>query len=287
MLPSCPTVITFDDGFYSFFRDGIPVLREYSFPATVYVTTYYAIKELPIFRLVVQYMFWKSGELRLDLDTLGGPWNGELDLRDQPAAVQAMWDIIRHAESHWTESQRVELARRLGRELRVDFDRIVATRMFSIVNRDEIRLMEKQGIDVQLHTHRHRFPADAFEGKNEVEENRHVLETILLHACDHFCYPSGVWCQDHWDILRACNVRSATTCDAGLNYRRTPVYALRRILETDRMTAIEFEAEMCGYAGLLRAVKCGLAKIVRLGDTFAAGKARKTGKQHVADSGHR
>ena len=50
-------------------------------------------------------------------------------------------------------------------------------------------------------------------------------------------------------------MRSATTCDAGLNYRHAPIYALSRILETASMSPIEFEAELCGYASILRAIR--------------------------------
>src|SRR5918993_2735265 len=59
-LPDYATVITVDDVFPSFQRDALPLLREFEMPVTAYVTTYYSVKRHPVFRLAIQYMFWKT-----------------------------------------------------------------------------------------------------------------------------------------------------------------------------------------------------------------------------------
>src|SRR5947208_737034 len=38
-LPERPVILTFDDGFADFFTDALPILQQYDFTATLYVTT--------------------------------------------------------------------------------------------------------------------------------------------------------------------------------------------------------------------------------------------------------
>jgi len=70
-LPDRATVITFDDGFYSIRLLSLPVLQDLHLPCTIYVTTYYCLKPNPVFRLAVQYMFWRTSQQELDLSGFG------------------------------------------------------------------------------------------------------------------------------------------------------------------------------------------------------------------------
>ncbi len=51
--------MTFDDGLFDFYAQAWPLLHEYRFPATVYLTTYYSEFNRPIFRLICSYMIWQ------------------------------------------------------------------------------------------------------------------------------------------------------------------------------------------------------------------------------------
>src|SRR5262249_4801492 len=65
-LPACATVITVDDVFYGFLVHAMPLLKASGFPVTAYLTTYYCQKEAPVYRLVVQYMLWKTTRRSFD-----------------------------------------------------------------------------------------------------------------------------------------------------------------------------------------------------------------------------
>lgn len=251
-LPACSTVITIDDGFYSVFKCAYPVLREFSFPSTVYVSTYYCINQNPIFRLAVQYMFWKTQKDRVDLSGLGIEPYREVSLADGKQKETIMWDIIRHGESRCSEEQRSVIGRAIGDLLAIDYEMIVKNRGVGLLTREETLELERDGVNVELHTHRHRFPVDEPLARKEIVDNREILEDWIRRPLKHLCYPDGLWDKRQFPWLEALGVESALTCGGGLNYKDTPRFALRRMLDSEIRSSIEFEAELSGYIELLR-----------------------------------
>ncbi|MFA6146787.1 MAG: polysaccharide deacetylase family protein [bacterium] len=251
-LTACPTVLTIDDGFYSVMKKALPVLLNLHIPCTVYVTTYYCLKGNPVFRIVVQYMFWKTTETTLSFNGLGVEQTGEICLQDSASKKEAVWKIIDHAENHMDEEQRVLLCQELGKRLAVDYSTIVSTRQFTLMTLEEIREASEAGIDIQLHAHRHRLPVQPELVREEIEQNRKVLEPLTGRMLRHFCYPSGIYSKEHFGPLASVDVSSAVTCEGGLNSTGAETLSLRRFLDGNTISWIEFEAEMSGFTQLLR-----------------------------------
>ena len=63
-------VLTIDDGFTPIFDELIPFLNKNEIPITAYITSYKSKFEIPIFRLVAQYLFWKSKKKKICLKNL-------------------------------------------------------------------------------------------------------------------------------------------------------------------------------------------------------------------------
>jgi peptidoglycan/xylan/chitin deacetylase (PgdA/CDA1 family) len=255
-LPANALVITIDDGFHSVHRLAAPLLRQHGLPATVYVTTYYVERPNPIFRLAVQYMFWKSrADSYLPPDDIGT--TGErFDLSDPAQRERAAWSVIRHGETGCTEDQRHALSGKVGRQLRVPYEDIVQGRALHLMTPAELNTLADFGLTVELHTHRHVFPDDdSLAAKREIEDNRATLRRLMNRAPDHFCYPSGLWTEQQWGWLDAMGVRTSSTCVPGLNSRDTPRHALRRFLDGANIHQVEFEAALCGFSDLLRGLR--------------------------------
>jgi len=262
-LPPGATTITFDDALYGTYRHAWPLLRRFSVPATVYVTTYYVAKRAPVFGLLVEYLFWKTGESSLDLAGLGLPTAGVVRLTDPAAKARALADIIEHGETRCTEDERSALARALARRLDIDYDRVARDRLFNLMTAEEIQELVTAGVDVQAHTHRHQFPENEAVVQRELADNRALLEPLTGRRLEHFCYPSGFWSERHWPWLSSAGFKTATTCEPGFNYPETPPLALRRFLDGEHISDLEFEAEMCGYKELLRRGRGGLWRALR------------------------
>jgi peptidoglycan/xylan/chitin deacetylase (PgdA/CDA1 family) len=249
-LPDHALAITVDDGFYSVRHLAAPALERRKLPATVYVTTYYVEHPNPIFRLVIQYMFWRTRCRTLSLRDV--PWSidAEVDLTDPTQRDRAAWDCIRYGEANCTEEQRCTISQRLGNLLDVPYADIEARRILNLMTAEELRELVGSGIDVQLHTHRHVFPQDdEVRAEREIADNRAALTRIFgRRAFDHFCYPSGLWAEKQWAWLDRMGVKSSTTCLYGLNSPKSPRHALRRFLDGENIHQLEFEAYLTGFS---------------------------------------
>ena len=287
-LPDGATAITIDDGFFSAYAEAVPALETHAFPATIYVTTYYAVKQAPVFRLAVQYMFWRSRAASLPASH---PWAPEApaDLTDATARVRAMWHVIEYGEARSSEQERHAISRELAELLGVDYGAICRRRLFHLMTLDAIRDLATRGFDIQLHTHRHRLPQTTEEGtRREIVENREVLEAAVGHSLRHLCYPSSIWTPHQWPWLEALRIRSATTCSPGLNGPDTHRLALTRFLDTANVSAIEFEAELYGYLELMRPLRAWVWRLLglRMPDDAPVGAAAHVPARPTASPSH-
>lgn len=254
-LPPHSVTITIDDGFHSVSRVGAALLHAYHYPATIYVTTYYVQHQRPVFRLLIQYMFWKTAQRHIVLPEC--TWNRDtvVDLNDPSARHRLMWACIDHGERRCSEEGREQLAREFAGLLGIDYEQLAASRMFALMTPAEIRSLSALGFDLQLHTHHHRFPANDWAGAvREITQNRAILGAMVGQPTLHFCYPSGRWAEHQWGWLAAQGLRSATTCTPGFNDESVPRFALRRYLDREDVPEWEFLAELFGYKDLLRRV---------------------------------
>ena len=249
-LPRKSVVITFDDGFYDFYRQAFPALREFGFPATVYQTTYYSDHPFAIFNLVLSYLLWRGRGQRLDASTCGV--TGIFDLASLEArhlALQAFLEFARQQD--YSTAQKDELAGRLASQLGIDYAEILESRILQLMTPAEINAIAASGIDLQLHTHRHRTPMDEALFTREIRDNRAWLAPHAATVPNHFCYPSGVYRLEFLPWLRAENVVSATTCDHGLAERATEPLILPRFLDSMGCSEAAFEGWLCGFSSFL------------------------------------
>lgn len=251
-LPQAAVVLTLDDGAASVPLRAAAPLAQRKLPATLYVTTYHVDHPTPVFETSLRYLLWKSPAPKLDLSGVGPYAEGEVDLADENGVRAVTAALVRYAKEELDEPGRQALGREIAKRLQLDWDEHAASRRCSLATPEELRALADQGIDLQLHTHRHRFPADEADTFREILDNRTSLERIRPGRYDHLCYPSGEYDPSQFPWLRGLGVRSGTTCEVGLNPRGTNPMALRRFLDGECVSEIEFEAEVSGFAELCR-----------------------------------
>jgi len=148
-------------------------------------------------------------------------------------------------------AQKDALAARVAAELGVDYDEILRLRMLQLMTPSEVSGIAAGGIDVELHTHRHRTPLDEQAFLREIRDNRQWLSARTVAQLIHFCYPSGLYRTEFPPWLRAEQVVSATTCERGIADRWRDPLLLPRLLDSTVVTDVDFEAWLAGVSAFL------------------------------------
>lgn len=250
-LPKRAVVITFDDGFANFHSHALPILRKYNFPATVYLSSYYAEHhDLPVFPVACSYLLWKArGQMRSGLNLRGLPET--LDLRSAETREAAARQIISSAENELTGSQKDELLLRLAELLGQDFEALRTQRTCSLMNPEELSEASRSGVSIEMHSRSHRILNDRRDFKRDLQRNADRIKDWTGVAPSHFCYPSGL-VAPHWvEWLREFPVKSAVTCTPAFCSADNDALLLPRYVDGSRSSSIEFESWITGFAPLV------------------------------------
>src|SRR5256884_1473073 len=171
-LPEKCVALTFDDGTYDFYKAAHPILREFDFPATVYLTTYYSHYPKPVFDVICSYLLWKGRSARLDFKEITGQ-EMTVDLSDDGLRTGSVDQLRKFARDHKLSAEEKDsLAASIAAQLKIDYDALRAKRLMQILSPDEVKTLATEGVDIQLHTHRHRVPMDRSLFLREIYDNR-------------------------------------------------------------------------------------------------------------------
>ncbi len=215
-LDNPAVVITSDDGWVGFFRQGVPVLRAHSLPATVYVTTCLLEGRLP------WYVRWRilcsqQSDVRQWLSRA-------LGMRSHFHSANEVISVLKRMEIAQIESLLWEAAEKTGfsvEHLPTDW----------FMGAEEVQQAVSTGVEIGAHTVNHpqlsREPAQV--AQKEIVESKQTLEQLTGTPIRHFAYPSGDHNEQVADLVRQAGFETAVTTDYGWNLPGSDLYRLRRI----------------------------------------------------------
>lgn len=214
-------VMTVDDGWTGFARFALPELQRRGWPVTLYLTTYYATKRRPVLNVLRQYLQWKKAAL---------PPQAQADAQEHQNLLHA--------------------SRTAGVDLRCQDGGL-----FELASPESLRTLCAQGLDLQLHTHRHRYPEADDLLAQEIDTNRRIVQELSQRPANHLCFPSGQYRRASFALLEQMQIQSATTTHLGLVNHRSDPMELPRLLDGENLHPVEFAAELSGFASLVRRLR--------------------------------
>jgi peptidoglycan/xylan/chitin deacetylase (PgdA/CDA1 family) len=250
-LPPASVALTFDDGLYCFYKTALPILESFGYASTLYLTTFYSEVQAPVFDVALPYILWKSQGATLNLAPVTGRQES-FNLRDD-ARRAAAWAALRQfaAENHFSAAEKQRMLESVSALLGFNDGALRRERLFNLMTPEETADASRRGVDIELHTHRHRVPLDRELFLREIDENRARIERMTGRTPRHFCYPSGVYNDAFYPWLKERGVISATTCEVGLTSRKTPPLVVPRLVDVSALQDNEFEGWLCGFSSVL------------------------------------
>jgi peptidoglycan/xylan/chitin deacetylase (PgdA/CDA1 family) len=241
-----------DDGWEGVYSVALPMIKELAIPVTLYVPTFYIEHPMPVFTVTLSYLFWRTKAHRVELPRRLGTFTLDSEAERAEAVAQELGARLPAAE-------RLKFLKEMAEALDVSFADIETQHLFRAVDQQQLRQLAEDGVDIQLHSHRHQWSVDDSRTTVEAEiaDNRRFLEQVVSHPLEHFCYPSGVYGPHQGEWLAALGVKSATTIEPGLNYPDTSPFALRRLMDGHPVSDVEFEAEISGFMEIVRTLRYG------------------------------
>jgi peptidoglycan/xylan/chitin deacetylase (PgdA/CDA1 family) len=250
-LPERSVALTFDDGNHDFYAGAWPILQEFGFPVTVYLSTYYSLYPKPVFDVMCSYLLWKGRKGRLDLKPLTGD-EKVVNLSVNGTGAYAVTELLKFAHNQQLSAEEKNtLAATVAAQLNINYEELLEKRLLQLLSPEEVKTLALEGVDIQLHTHRHRVPADRSLFLREINDNKKSIQEMTGGIASHFCYPSGVYQHSFLPWLEEAGVVSATTCDVGFASRQSHPLLLPRLLDGSGLSEIEFEGWLTGVSAAL------------------------------------
>ncbi len=184
-------VVTIDDGYANNYELAFPILEKYRFPATIFVTTGFVDRTLPLWGDWLDFLVMAAPKA----DTVF-EWNGTgiaLMLAGAGAAAHLARDLRQRLGAMSPEHIH-EFLRRLQEHLQLRYGWDDIPKQLRPLSWDEARAMRRSGlVSFGAHTQSHpvlsRCSADV--QKSEINGSKSRLEQELGERCYAFAYPYG------------------------------------------------------------------------------------------------
>lgn len=239
-LPQNPVVLTIDDGYEDNYTFAYPVLKKYSAPATIFITTDFVTRKTWLWSDKLQYIL-KGTEKKRFVFRIDDE-EEQFDVETFEGWHKTQLKIFNHCR-RISEEEKNDLIWRLSLDLRVSVPE-ESTAEFSPLSWNQIREMSENGIEFGSHSCSHPILSRVTRPQmvDEIVNSKREIEGRIGKEVNTFCYPNGG--EDDFngeiiDMLRKASYSAAVTTILGANrFNEVDPYRMRRkTINTD----VEYE----------------------------------------------
>jgi peptidoglycan/xylan/chitin deacetylase (PgdA/CDA1 family) len=202
-------VFTFDDGYVDNYVHAYPILKKYSVPFTIYVTTNLPDGEAILWWYLLEDLVLKENQINFEINEQCYQFSCA-SLREKDWAYQEIHKIILNGPSNHIK-QRI---RQVFKNYDVSFQE--KTSQLSLTWEQIREMSEDPLVEIGAHTINHealdKLPES--EARKEMEDSRDLIESKIDQNVEHFSYPFGTQNEAgerEFSIAKECGFKTSTT----------------------------------------------------------------------------
>ena len=247
ILPPNSALVTFDDGYESFYRLAAPVLAGLRIKTIVFIPTRYMDRHEPFwFDILWYFIQYSSYE---NLQWLGSLLNIDMTNRNRALIKKPAFSRMKRMPLEKRDDLMISVTQRVQE---YSGSRSAMISLFYPMNYEQARYLSNNG-DVFLggHTHSHTILSaiSETEAAEEIKINKEKIEQSLNKACVFFAYPNGKeydFNQTHKDILMNIGYKAAFSLTQKRSLINKDPFDISRIHIAPEDTIISLDFRLSG-----------------------------------------
>lgn len=225
-----PLLLTFDDGYLDNYTDAYPILKKYSAPAVIFLTTDFIDKKIWLWHDQYRYIIENTPLKEVEFSLNGGQYNWSLNNKIEK--LKARKDINKLLKN-LPRSQRMQELSKFAKSLKVNIPEH-STDRYAPLSWDNIKEMSKNNIAFGAHTCSHDILSKlkSEDAHYELLQSKKRIEEELQLEVNSFAYPNGQdddFTDETKMLLKKCRYKLAFTTLNGMNNVTTDKFSIKRI----------------------------------------------------------
>jgi peptidoglycan/xylan/chitin deacetylase (PgdA/CDA1 family) len=242
--PKNTVVITFDDGYKDNYTNAYPVLRNYDFPATIFLATDAVENKRLFWWDRISYMVSKTKVKRFELNEIG-----KFSLISKDAKFNSLKFIQKNLKK-LTDSERNKVIEKISKLLKVDCPFFESENNL-FLSWNEIKKMQQNNISFGAHTKSHSILAKIplKKANEEIKDSKKIIEKRLGKKIKFFCCPNGYegdFNENIKKLVKKNGFDCAVSYIPGANSINSDLFELRRVFVRNDENISLFKTKLIG-----------------------------------------